>query len=224
MILDNVRQIRYRIAVAAKRAGRNPNEVALVAVTKYAKQEQVQELLDTGEVREVAESRVQDALARKSALGAKAGAVRWRLIGHLQTNKAKKALEVFDAIDSLDSLKLAQELERQLAQSRRVLPVLVQIKLAEKETQSGLDPTELEGFLKALKSFPHLEARGLMAIAPNLEPVEALRPGFKRMKELFEGNFSGLSGAQLSMGMSRDFEIAVEEGATHVRIGTSIFS
>lgn len=224
MILDNVRQIRYRIAAAAKRARRNPNEVTLIAVTKYAEHKQVQELLESGEVSEVAESRVQDAQARKNALGAKAGEVQWRLIGHLQTNKAKKAVEVFDAVDSLDSLTLAQELERQLAQTDRVLPVLVQIKLSDKESQSGLNPSELGGFLESLKSLPHLKARGLMTIAPHIEPVEAVRPGFKRLKELFDGNFSGLPGAQLSMGMSRDYEIAVEEGATHVRIGTSIFS
>ena len=223
MILDKVRQIRYRIAAAAQRAGRNPNEVALVAVTKYAELKKVRELLGTGEIREVAESRVQDAQARKAELGEQAAAVAWRLIGHLQTNKAKKALDVFDAIDSLDSLKLAEALEKLLAAQDRVLPVLVQVKLSGKETQSGVSPEAVEVLLEGLKAFPHLKARGLMAIAPDLEPVEAVRPHFKEMRRLFERNFSDVPGAQLSMGMSRDFEIAVEEGATHVRVGTSIF-
>lgn len=224
MILDKVRQIRYRIAVAAEKAGRNPNDVALVAVTKYAELEKVRELLRTGEVREIAENRVQDAQARKTELGEQAAAVQWRLIGHLQTNKAKKALEVFDAIDSLDSLKLGEALEGTLAAQDRALPVLLQVKLSEKQTQSGVAPEVVEGLLEGLKAFPHLKARGLMAIAPELEPVEAVRPYFKEMRRLFERNFSNVPGAQLSMGMSRDFEIAVEEGATHVRIGTSIFS
>ncbi len=224
MILDNIRQIRYRIAAAAKRAGRDPNSVTLIAVTKYAKLEQVLELLDSGEVREVAENRVQDAQARKDALGGKSREAAWRLIGHLQSNKAKKALETFDAIDSLDSLNLAEALDKSLAGTGRKLPVLLQVKLSERETQSGLPPEAVGEFLKSLEAFTNLQARGLMAIAPNLEPVEAVRPHFKRMKELFDRNFSGVAGAQLSLGMSRDFEIAVEEGATHVRVGTSIFS
>ena len=146
------------------------------------------------------------------------------MIGHLQTNKAKKALEVFDAIDSLDSLNLAETLERLLAGGGRKIPILIQVKLSEKETRSGAAPEEVAALIESLKAFGHLEARGLMGIAPDLEPVEAVRPHFRMMRRLFERNFSGLSGAQLSMGMSRDFEIAVEEGATHVRIGTSIFS
>ncbi|MBI3552876.1 MAG: YggS family pyridoxal phosphate-dependent enzyme [Elusimicrobia bacterium] len=224
MILDNIRQIRYRIAAAAKRAGRDPNGVTLIAVTKYAKQEQVLELLQSGEVREIAENRVQDASARRSALGGKAGAVVWRLIGHLQSNKAKKALEVFDAVDSLDSLKLAEALEKASSGTDRKLPVLIQVKLSGKETQSGVAPEAVGGLIEGLKPLEHLAVRGLMAIAPNVEPVEAVRPHFRRMRELFERNFSGVPGAQLSLGMSRDFELAVEEGATHVRVGTSIFS
>lgn len=192
-------------------------------MTKNAELEKVRELLRTGEVREIAESRVQDAEARKRELGAQAASVSWRLIGHLQTNKAKKALEVFDAIDSLDSLKLAEALEKPLAAKDRMLPVLLQVKLSEKETRSGVPPDLLNNLLEGLKAFPHLKARGLMAIAPDLEPVEAVRPHFREMRRLFERNFSNVPGAQLSMGMSRDFEIAVEEGATHVRVGTSIF-
>src|SRR5208282_3593686 len=132
------------------KAGRDPNSVALVAVTKYAKQEQVLELLKSGLIREVAESRVQDAQARKSGLGEMAKGVAWRLIGHLQSNKAKKALEVFDAVDSLDRLKLAEALEKGLAGTDRRLPVLIQVKLSDQQTQSGVAPDEVAGLLAGL--------------------------------------------------------------------------
>ncbi len=223
MILDNINKIRYRVRAAAQRSGRNPNDVSVIAVTKYAELASVRELLESGLVGEIAESRVQDAASRREALQAAAGKVRWRLIGHLQTNKAKKAVQVFDAIDSLDSLKLAEALERALPEGK-ILPVLVQVKITERETQSGVSPDALPALLKGLEALPRLEARGLMAIAPNLEPVEKTRPFFRSVKALFDRFFSAVPGAQLSMGMSRDFEVAVEEGATHVRVGSAIFS
>ena len=224
MIIDNIEKIRTRIRAAAQRAGRNPDSVSLVAVTKYAKLEAVKELLDSGLVAEVGENRVQEAQAKKQALGAAALKARWRMIGHLQTNKAKKALELFDAVDSLDDLRVAEALERGLAGGQRRFPVLVQVKLTGKAAQSGVAPEGLEELLEGLKGFPHLEARGLMAIAPELSPVEAVRPHFRDMRRLFDRFFAGEPAAQLSMGMSRDFEIAVEEGATHIRVGSQIFS
>lgn len=223
VILDNIEQIRYRVSAAAVRAGRNPNHIKLLAVTKYAALEAIKELLQSGAVAEVGESRIQDAQAKKQALGALAETVRWRFIGHLQTNKAKKAVQLFDSIDSLDSVHVAEALEKALAPSKRCLPVLIQVKLSGKATQSGVAPEDVGAFLKALEAFPHLEARGLMAIAPNLEPVEAVRPHFRRMRELLNNFFSNRPDAELSMGMSRDFEIAVEEGATHIRVGSALF-
>lgn len=224
VVLDNLNKIRSRIADAAVRSGRNPESVGLVAVTKYAPLESIKELLDCGLVTEAGENRVQDAKNKIESLGEKARKVKWRLIGHLQSNKAKHALQVFSAIDSLDSMKLAEVLEKELAAEDRKFPVLVQVKLSDKETQFGLAPEELKDFLESLKTCPHLDARGLMAIAPALEPVEDVRPHFARMRELFDRFFAGRPEARLSMGMSRDYEIAVEEGATHVRIGSSIFS
>jgi pyridoxal phosphate enzyme (YggS family) len=223
-ILDNIKQIRYRLRVAAQKAGRDPDKVGLVAVTKYAGVEQIRELLASGLVAEVGENRVQDAAAKKGALGAAAGKARWHLIGHLQTNKAKKALEVFDAVDALDSLKLAQALDKSLEDGGRIAPVLVQVKLSERETQSGVSPEELAGLLESLKALKRLDVQGLMAIAPNLEPVEAVRPHFRALRGLFDRFFTGRPSARLSMGMSRDFEVAVEEGATEVRIGSTIFT
>lgn len=223
-LLDNLAKIRYRLDAAAERVGRNSGEVTLVAVTKYAPLEAIRRLLESGLVSEVRESRIQDVQAKKSALGALAGKVRWRLIGHLQRNKARKALELFDSVDSLDGLELAEALDRGLRETGKILPVLVQVKLSGKETQSGIDPSGVGEFLQQLKGFDRLRPVGLMSIAPMLEPVEAVRPCFKRMKQLFDRHFAGIPRAQLSMGMSRDFELAVEEGATHVRVGSQIFS
>lgn len=224
VVLDNLNKIRSVMAAAAGRTGRNPESVGLVAVTKYAPLESIKELLDCGLVMEVGENRVQDAKSKIETLGEKARKVKWRLIGHLQSNKARLALQIFDAIDSLDSLKLAEVLEKELSLTNQKLPVLVQVKLSDKETQFGVAPEEVANFLESLKKCAHLDVCGLMAIAPALEPVESVRPYFRRMKELFDQFFAGRPEARLSMGMSRDYEIAIEEGATHIRIGSSIFS
>ena len=207
---------------AAKRAGRNPDEVRLCAVTKYAPLEAVKELLASGEIKEAAESRVQDAQKRITELAAPAGQIRWRLIGHLQTNKAKQAVETFDAIDSVDSLHLAQALEKRCAEIGKEMEVLVQVKLTSNPRQSGVRPEELLDLVKEILKFPHLRLNGLMAIGP--EDSETLRPSFKMAKALFDQVFAGRKGALLSLGMSHDFETAIEEGSTMVRIGSALFS
>ena len=221
MLIDNLNQIRYRMRAAALRADRNPDAIRLVAVTKYAPLSAVQELLETGLIAEAGESRVQDAEKKKQLLGALAGKVRWRLIGHLQTNKAKKAATVFDAIDTVDSERIAAALNASLEGSETKFPVMVQVKLTEKETQSGVAPGELGAMLEALGQYERLKVEGLMGIAPDLEPLEAVRPSFRTLRELRDRH---LPGGLLSMGMSRDFEIAIEEGADLVRIGSQIFS
>jgi len=221
VLIDNLKQIRYCMRAAALRAKRDPDAIRLVAVTKYASLEQVRTVLESGLIAEAGESRVQDAEKKKLALGELAGRVRWRLIGHLQTNKAKKAVGVFDAVDSVDSEKVAAALDAALAGSGRTLPILVQVKLAERETQSGATPEELPGLLEALKKHPRLKVEGLMGIAPNVEPVEAVRPSFRALRELRDRL---LPGGLLSMGMSRDYEIAIEEGSDLIRVGSQIFS
>lgn len=223
VILDNLTQICGRIHAAAKRAGRRPDDVELLAVIKYAPVESVRELLAAGRVSQVAENRVQDAQRRKSALGAAADRARWRMIGHLQSNKAKQAVELFDAVDSLDSLPLALALERKLEASDRTLPALVQVKLTGRETQTGVLPDELPALLRELEKLPHLKIEGLMGIAPLVEHAEEARPHFRKLKRLFDQHFAGRPGARLSMGMSRDFEVAIEEGSTMVRIGSALF-
>ncbi len=221
MLIDNLNQIRYRIRSAALRTGRSPDAVTLVAVTKYASFDDVGALLRSGLVAEVGENRVQDAEKKKAALGELAGKVRWRLIGHLQTNKAKKAVATFDAVDSIDSEKVAAALDAALAGQDRPLPVMVQVKLTDRETQSGVAPGKLGALIQALGKYPRLRLEGLMGIAPDAEPLEAVRPSFRLLRELRDRH---LPGGKLSMGMSRDFEIAVEEGADLVRIGSQIFS
>lgn len=221
MILENIRQVRERISRAAQRAGRAPGSVKLMAVTKYAAAEQVNEALKTGLVDFLGENRVQDAAAKRPRLIPEGVPI--RLIGHLQSNKVNKALEVFDGIDSLDSLALAEKLDARLKTAGKKLPVLVQVKLTENAAQSGVAPDRLESFLAACAPYGSLEIRGLMAIAPNLEPVEAVRPHFRRMFDLRKRLFPGAD-AELSMGMSRDFEIAIEEGATMVRLGSALFA
>lgn len=221
MFIDNLEQIRYRIREASARARRRPDAVRLVAVTKYASLDSVRALLDSGLVSEVGESRVQDTERKKEALGSLAGKVRWRLIGHLQTNKAKKAVQVFDAVDSVDSEKVAAALAAALPDEKATLPVMVQVKLTVKETQSGVAPEGLPALLEALKNHPRLETQGLMGIAPDLAPVEAVRPSFRMLRQLRDRH---LPGGLLNMGMSRDFEVAVEEGADLVRIGSQIFT
>ena len=220
MLIDNLNQIRYRMRAAALRAKRDPDALRLVVVTKYASLEAVSELLRSGLVAEVGENRVQNAEKKKFALRQLGSKVQWRLLGHLQTNKAKKAVAVFDAVDSVDDEKVAAALDSALAGSDAAFPVMVQVKLSDRETQSGVAPGELGTLLEALKRYPRLKVEGLMGIAPDVQPLEAVRPSFRTLRELRDRH---LPGGLLSMGMSQDFEIAIEEGADLVRIGSQIF-
>ena len=219
-LIDNLNQIRYRMRAAALRAHRNPDALRLVVVTKYASLEDVQVILNSGLVAEVGENRVQNAEKKKIALRQQGSKVKWHMLGHLQTNKAKKAVEIFDAVDSVDSEKIAAALDAALAGSEEKFPVMVQVKLTDRETQSGVAPGELGALLEALRKYERLKVEGLMGIAPDLEPVEAVRPSFRTLRELRDRH---LPGGLLSMGMSHDFEIAIEEGADLVRIGSQIF-
>ncbi len=221
VFIDNLEKIRYRMHAAAARTNRDGGAISLVVVTKYASLEAVKEALSSGRVLEAGENRVQDAEKKKLELGGLAGEVRWRLIGHLQTNKAKKAVSTFDAVDSVDSEKLAKALNSAMTGSQRKLPVMIQVKLTDRETQAGITPEGVPGLIEAVRKLPNLELQGLMGIAPNVEPLEDVRPSFKFLRELRDRH---LPGGKLSMGMSRDFEIAIEEGSDMVRIGTQIFA
>lgn len=220
MFIDNLEKIRYRMHAAASRANRDGGALTLVVVTKYASLDAVREALRSSLVTDTGENRVQDAEKKKLELGDLAGKVRWRLIGHLQTNKAKKAVQVFDAVDSVDSEKVAAALNAAWNRPGK-LPVMIQVKLTDRETQAGITPEQLPGLIEAVRKLPNLELQGLMGIAPNVDPLEAVRPSFRLLKKLRD---EYLPGGKLSMGMSRDFEIAIEEGADMIRVGTQIFA
>ncbi len=225
MILENLRDVLGRMEAAAARVGRDPSEVELLAVTKQASVDAIEQGLRSGLMRHLGANRVQDAVSKKRQLEQRGVSAVWRMIGHLQSNKAKPALECFDSVDSLDSIRLAERLDSALAGSGRRLPVLVQVKWTQRQSQSGVAPDDVGEFLSRCRRLARLDVRGLMAIAPMLDPVELVRPYFRKMKELFDRLFPPGATAErvLSMGMSRDFEIAVEEGATRVRIGAALF-
>ena len=214
-IAANHHHILERIRQAASRAGRDADSVQLIAVTKTVSVERIQEAASCG-ITHIGENRVQEALAKREAL-ASAG-LTWHFIGHLQTNKAKKVAENFDCVDSIDRLEAAEALARYVS-GRPRLPVLIEVKLKDEPNKSGAAEEELPALVSAIQRIESLELRGLMAVPPPVENPEDARPWFRRLRELAE-NF-GL--AELSMGMTHDFEIAVEEGATMVRIGTGLF-
>ena len=218
-----------RIGRAARRAGRAPEEVTLVAVSKTHPAALVREAAAAG-LRDFGENRVQEAEG-KIAESKDVPGLRWHLIGHLQPNKVRKAVRLFDVIHSVDSAALVERLERICAEEGRdSLDVLVQVDLAGEETKSGASETELPAVFEAFKDCERVRCRGLMTLPPFLEDAERVRPYFRRLRELRDewrgrGAFdvAGGGAGELSMGMSHDFEVAVEEGATMVRVGTSVF-
>ena len=222
-IRERLEEVRQRIAAAALRSGRSPEAVELVAVSKTVDLFRIREGIAAG-IRILGENRVQEAEEKISELGR---SVSWHLVGHLQTNKAKLAVSLFDLIHSLDSLRLAEALERQAFMQGKAVPVLVEVNLAQEESKSGVMPEDVIPLLRSCSSMSHLHVMGLMAVPPFLEEVEEVRPYFRRLREL-AGEISALQIERvemrhLSMGMSHDFEIAIEEGATLVRVGTAIF-
>ena len=209
-VTENLRSVRERI----EKAGRNPDEVAIVAVTKSFGPEVCKEAVSAG-LKVLGENRVQEALAKMDVVEG----AQWHLIGHLQTNKAKEALELFDVIHSLDRLELAQELERRAAPRGLAVEAMLQVNVGGEASKGGFAPDGVGQALEAIGKLAHVKVTGLMAIPPEVERPEDARPWFRQLRELAERH--GL--ARLSMGMSGDFEVAVEEGATMVRVGTAIF-
>lgn len=222
-IADNLKNIHDRIAAAAKRAGRDPSSVQLVVVTKTVGVEGIREAIAAGATT-LGENRVQEAKEKIEQLGPLAS---WHLIGHLQTNKAKYAVRLFDMIHSVDSLELAREIDRQAAKTGKVQSVLIEVNIAGEAQKSGVGAAGVRELVREAATLKNLSIRGLMAIPPFLDDPEAVRPYFRKLNELAAGlaheRISNLSLQELSMGMSGDFEVAVEEGATLVRVGTAIF-
>ena len=222
-IKNNLEIINKKIKKAALKVNRNPEEIKLVAVTKTATTEQIEEAINAG-VKIIGENRVQDAKKKYQIFTAD---VEWHLIGHLQTNKAKYAVEIFNCIHSVDSIKLAQEIDKRSLQFGKIMDVLVEVNVSGEETKYGIKSEEVETFLKEISEFPRIRIRGLMTIAPIVEDKEEVRPYFRKLRELFEKikikNIENIKMDYLSMGMTEDFEIAIEEGANMVRIGRGIF-
>lgn len=221
-IRANLQTVRERIARAAERAGRRPETVLLVAVSKGVDLERIREAVAAG-VPALGENRVQEARGKVAALGRP---VPWHLVGHLQTNKVRDALACFDLIHSLDRLALAVELARRARAEGRTVEVLVQVNVAEEATKGGFRPADLKPALEALTELPSLRVRGLMAIPPLPREPEESRPHYRELRRLRDTTAAwGLPFdlEELSMGMSGDFEVAIEEGATMVRVGTAIF-
>ena len=217
--------VRGRIQAAAQRCKRAPDEITLVAVTKTHPIETLQRALSLG-INDLGENRVQEAEGKIVELGR--DAARWHLIGHLQANKARRAVKLFDVIHSVDSTAVAQKLERSCAEEgRTILPVLIQVDLAGEATKSGISENDLEALAETIAMSVHLQLNGLMTVPPYFSDSEQVRPFFRRLRALRDmlqskGYFGERSG-ELSMGMTHDFEIAIEEGATTLRIGTAFF-
>lgn len=222
-IRERLARVRERIERAAQRAGRDPEEITLITVSKTIDPITVQQAVDAG-VGDLGENRVQEAAAK---VGRITGDVRWHLIGHLQSNKARLAVETFAVIHTIDSVELAQRLDRIAGEIGRRPVVLIQVDLGHEPAKSGADESELPRVIDALDSARHLDFRGLMTLPPFFDSPEKTRPYFVRLRELSEAlNRSRQRDRRLtdlSMGMSNDFEVAIEEGATMVRVGTAIF-
>ena len=223
MIADRVAAVRERIARAAERASRPPAEVTLVAVSKTHPPEAVRAAYAAG-VRDFGENRVQEA-EPKIAATAELAAARWHLVGHLQSNKARRAAALFGLVQSIDSVEIAGRLARAGEEAGREVRGLVEVDLAGEQSKFGLPESELWPALQALRGRPGLRLEGLMVLPPLLEDPEAVRPFFRRLRALRDRALGEglLAAGALSMGMSHDFEAAVEEGATLVRVGTAIF-
>jgi PLP dependent protein len=223
-VRENLLRIQERIASAAARAGRRAEEITLIAVSKTHPASAIREAYEAG-IRHFGENRVQEWEGKRA--GTERLAATWHLIGHLQSNKAARAAKLFHSVDSVDDFAIAQRLDRSRTEVAIIdkLRVLIEVRVAPEETKSGVEISELPALVEKFAELPRLELAGLMCIPPFLEEAERVRPYFRRLRELREGLAKKLSLALpvLSMGMSHDFEVAIEEGATEVRVGTAIF-
>jgi PLP dependent protein len=226
-ISENISELQQRIAAAAGRAGRRTGDIDLMAVTKTHPAERIREAYDTG-LRLFGENRVQEFAGKLPALVDLPGAA-WHMIGHLQTNKAAKAAEFFSAVDSVDSVKLTEKLDAAARGLNKQLTILIEINVGGEEAKSGLAPDsqELNELLLAAPRFEALSFVGLMTVPPHTEDSEGARPYFRKLRDLRDAisarKLAAIQMEVLSMGMSHDFEVAIEEGSTCVRVGTAIF-
>ena len=226
-IVEKVARVRERIAASARRAGRNPDETTLMGVSKTFPVERIREAYAAG-LRVFGENRVQEFAEKAGAVSDLTGA-NWHLIGHLQSNKAANAAELFGAVDSVDSVRLAERLNAAAEKAAKTLPILIEINVGGEEAKSGVSPNseELEKILLAAPNWGNLNVRGPMTVPPYSEDPEGGRPFFRQLREIRDHIASqrlpAIAMGVLSMGMSHDFEVAIGEGSTCVRVGTAIF-
>jgi pyridoxal phosphate enzyme (YggS family) len=219
-IRENLKIVRERMERAAQKVGRDPKEIELVAVSKTVEVDRIKEAIEAG-VSILGENYVQEAQKKIETLGKP---VSWHFIGHLQSNKAKHAVRLFDVIHSIDSIPLAEELDRRAEQSVRVIKVMIEVNLSKEATKFGTDEERVLNLARRIQDLGHLSLEGLMTMPPYFDSPEMSRPYYVALRELKQKMIKeGIPLKKLSMGMSNDFEIAIEEGATYVRVGTAIF-
>ncbi len=222
-VKENLRRVQERIAAAARRAGREPSEIVLVGASKSVDVERIRAAIEAG-LQHIGENYAQEAWAKYQKIG---DAVTWHFIGRLQTNKAKLVVRFCRFVQSLDRLALAEELDRRAKQVGRVIECLLEVNIGGEATKGGVPPEEVASFLRQISGLTNLRVVGLMAMPPYFPDPEDVRPYFRAMAELFERLKReaplGVEMRYLSMGMSHDFEVAIEEGANIVRVGTAIF-
>ena len=223
MIAENLASVRQRVARACEKSGRSLEEVRLVCVTKEASIEDARAVLGLGG-KDLGENRVQEAVSKYGAIDDKAA---WHLVGHLQTNKAKDAVKIFSLIHSVDSIRLAKEIDKEAKKIGKTQDILIQVNVSGEATKFGVTPDEAISLIKEISLYPNISMKGLMTIAPEVDDPQTVRPYFRALKEL-QNKLNEIRDTkyeirELSMGMTNDFEVAIEEGSTMVRIGRAIF-
>ena len=223
MISDNIKSVTQRIARCCEKYRRTPEDVRLICVTKTASIEEIEEALSLG-ISSIGENRVQDAARKYAVIG---DSPEWHLIGHLQTNKAKDAVRIFSLIHSVDSAHLAKEIDKEAGKIGKIQDILVQVNTSGEESKFGIEPDRVEGLIKEIVIYHNINIIGLMTIAPEVDDPETVRPYFRALRELRDKintwHLAPGTWPLLSMGMTNDFEIAIEEGSNMVRIGRAIF-
>ncbi|MBA7511412.1 Pyridoxal phosphate homeostasis protein [subsurface metagenome] len=222
-IRENLERIKEKIRVKSELVGRDPQEITLVAVTKTVEADRIEEAIAAG-VNIIGESRIQEAKEKYRKVESR---IIWHLVGHLQRNKAKDAVKIFDLIHSVDSAELAKEIDKQAKKIGKIQKILVEANVSGEESKYGLNPEGVITFLQEVSGLPNIKVEGLMTMAPLYENPEDCRPCFRKLRELIEEvkakNIKNVEMTYLSMGMSNDFEVAIEEGSNMVRIGRAIF-
>lgn len=223
MLKENLAQVEENIQRACERAGRNREEVTLIAVSKTKPVEMLQEIYDEG-IRVFGENKVQELVDKYEVLPED---IRWQMIGHLQRNKVKYIIDKVDLIHSVDSIRLAESIDKEAEKKGVIANILIEVNVAKEDTKFGLMPEEVDDFIEQIKKLEHICVKGLMTIAPFVSDPEENRPIFARLRELSvdigKKNVDNISMSVLSMGMTNDYQVAIEEGATMVRVGTGIF-